>query len=551
MREIDRALEVLLADELADRQPPDLTERIVVAACPRRVERQGTLAPRRRPGRASLWLGLAAGALCVLTPVAFVAWQRGGPAAPQPIDRVVTGTVLAGELRLEPSAGAPVRSHPAGAPFVLALTSGDRLRAHDDARTVVSLTSLGHLALAPRSVLEVKEVEWKQLGGGFVAGAITVSAAVGAATWFGSGETIVAPNQTLVLRDEGAGGDPTAASAQLEELAAARRRIAELENRLGERVPAAPTVMAADQDESQPEPATEFVATGSEFDEVLAGVDWGTVGKAVSSYLDVKKQIEELEAAGEPVPVDLRATADRWEGVLFEQIGAALESGIPGETMTARIHHPAVMTNLMHAAMAAAGEPLAASQLAAMQKLGERHAFEDAVRRASYDDQTLMLERAVDETELQHRSIAAQRALLSPAQEAVLSFGELGARVGVDPFGSGYQWSKFGRAVNVDSVAAFGERAVAGFSADLELSDAQSRQLAPLVQNWLSSWPQEWLGRPADDLDRRGSFHIERVRAAARLQVQLMRDMQHGLGLTPAQLEQLRSMRQIFVPFVR
>lgn len=556
---LDRGLQTLLADELAGRQPPDLTAKIVAAAARPRAPANlpATAEPRR-----SLVRGMLIGAAAVGGLWLAGAFASAEPGLPEP---VVTGRVARGAVAWRPAADAGIgdarapgglapETYDAGREFAWPLRRGDRLAVDADRPGTIELDAMGRLVLQPHTTLEVTNVEWKHLAGGFVAGSITVTALAGAASWYGGGETAKEPGESLVLAARH-GDDPDLASGIAGELDAARERIAELEARLASEqrtaVAPAPDTAAAGGAAEVPvaSAAVELIATGSSFDDLLADVDWQQVGEAVDGYIGVKREIEELIAAGEDVPMELRAAEGRWEGLLFQQVAAALED-VPGESVTARIHHPAFGTNLLHAAMSAAGLALDGSQQRWLADIGRRYTAEDAQRRAGYGDQTLALERFVDEIEMQHRFFEEQRAVLSPAQHDRISFGELAERVLVDPLGSGFQWSKKNRVVQVESREALARSAATGFADDLGLTGAQQAALAPMVRRWVSRWPSRWLDRPMDALDRSGRMHIERVRTAARLQLELMREMQQGLALSPEQLDVLLRQQLVYVPFL-
>jgi len=512
MRDLDRALDTLLADELAGRTPPDLSQRILAAAAGKTrsaVDRGDTVtaAANTTPGRAagrrrSLLHGMLLGAVAVGALWYGAVWHQGAaelaPTLPQ-----VRGRVVAGTLTWQ--------------------------------RGTVGTVASEFRTVSPQP-------------GGFVAGSITVTALVGAASWFGNGETIDSPSDRIVLAAENENSRNELASADLTnpELLAARQRIAELETQIQDRTKVAiPTA-----DDPEPPVAIAAIDTGSEFAPLLAEVDWREVGEAVSAYVTVKQKMEALIAAGEPIPLELRAAVERLDMALFEQIASTLEQGVPGATMTAKIHHPALVTNMLNATMNAAGMPLDASQERWLTDIGRRFTAEDAARRAGYSDQALDLERFVDEIEMQERFSAEQHQVLTASQEERLSFGALSERAGVDPFGSGYQWSKNNRAIEVQSRGELVTRAAGGYADALELTSAQQARLQPMIQRWVSRWPSRWLDLPRDELDRNGRMHIGRIRTAGTMQVELMREMAAGLGLTPAQLEALRRQRQIFVPFL-
>ena len=550
MRERDRALETLIADELAGRRPPDLTERILAAA--RRDATTASSPPRSSPrtARRSLAVGLLLGGIAV---AGVWSWWATSSAATRHAPRV-QGEVARGILTWEPAArSTPTRTVEAGAPFALLLAAGDRLRNVGSETLVVSIDRMGELVLEPNTCLEVKHVDWKPLTGGFVAGSITVSALIGSASWFGDGELIDDPSRDVVLAaTKGADpADPMAASGMATDLAAAQERIAELEAALHRRQPLPQRSAPAEPLEAvETAPNVEPILTDSEFDELLASIDWLQVGSAIDGYLEAQKEIERLIASGEAIPLELRATADGFENQLFQQVATTLESGVPGATLTARIHHPAIAANLFASVMNAAGVPLDASQRRLLEDIGRHYTSEDAARRSAYNDRTLKFEQFVDEIEMQHRLFAEQRRVLRADQEAVLSFGELGERAGIDPFGSGYQWSKKNRVIEVASRDALADRAALGFADELNLDDDQRASLRPMVERWAASWPDEWMNRPMDRLDRNGRMHIERIRSAARLQVDLMREMSYGLGLRPEQFELLRRQVLVFVPFL-
>ena len=132
----------------------------------------------------------------------------------------------------------------------------------------------------------------------------------------------------------------------------------------------------------------------------------------------------------------------------------------------------------------------------------------------------------------------------------MLSFGALADRTRVDPLGAGYQWSRLDQGVEVSSRNEFARMAGRRLVSEIGLSKDQIQRIQPTVIRWAEALPAEWMEQPMDDLDRRGSHSIRKVKGMAKAQLALMQKFAAELNLSPDQLRKLRGYRQVFVPFL-
>ena len=546
----DYALDRLLAEELGELRPPDLEARILAAATrrtialPELVSASGGGSGDR--GRVASWIaGIAIGAATVLIGSMAIFY---GAASPGPRMRV---SVECGRIEWAAVRGRPVVAV-SGTDLVVRPSRGDRVRLDRFVDTKLKFLRLGRLRCAPGTVLEVRDMEWKEFGGGLTAGALTVTVIFGVAHWAGATASETAETgEDLVLRPGNPESDrPPDRQVELRrKLGAAAARIAQLEEQLARQ---SATTRTVDSAVGEPEPRSDDyvpLLCDTSFDAALEKVRWRVVGEAVSEFIEVHRRVVALQARGEEVPRELLALEEQWEGQMIGEIGKVLRADVPGSSMTAQIHHPGIATNLMLAGLRKAGLPLDAKQTDAVQAVTRKYALEDRVRRAGEKDEDFVLANRIAENEMTARYLVELRQQLSPEQERFLSFGELARRTRSDPLSAGFQWSRMDSGIEVKGRESFAKFTGSRLSSEVGLSQAQIDVAKSLVKHWAEGLPAAWFEQAMDALDQRGSHHLAKVRKMAVAQLALLRTLGTQLDLSPEQQTKLRGIVRVFVPF--
>jgi hypothetical protein len=234
---------------------------------------------------------------------------------------------------------------------------------------------------------------------------------------------------------------------------------------------------------------------------------------------------------------------------LVAQVPAMLQAGLPGFEVNGAYTHPLVTANTLSSTLAAAGQPLTEAQRAMMSGLVRTFSVENqSIADSSHE---FTLEYLLAETEMKDRFYKEMSTLLTPEQyRAMYPEGSQG-NDGVSLFGTGVVTRMYADAVPAANAADFARTASNKISESIGLDEATATQVRGVIERMTGASPELWQD-PADSAEKRFSF-LKRGRtpAALRRQIEVMREIERSVSLTPEQKKKLRAMKKILVPLPR
>lgn len=558
----DRVVDASL-QELHGSKPPDLSARVLLALQEQKV---GPLPTLREPPPARRRTVRLVEVLLAAAGIAAAAWfvgayVTGPPAKSQRTEvaavelevEVLEGTLECADIR----PGRATVRHTAPALATFAAHPGNRLRC--ESRCLAQVGPFGLCAAEPHTELEVKSMEFSRKQGVLVASTLTLGVITGAVTWHAFTHKDVAAAGD-VLRLEAAPGGATGA-AMLADNERLRQRVRELErekealqtqvSRTG--APAAPPVEAPKEAPPEPVAATPnaMAFTDPKFDAALSGIDWKLVGDVTNEMGPMLAQLAALadQMKNGELSKEAMALAVKIQELnmkLVAQVPAMLEAGLPGFEANGAYTHPLVTANTLSSTLAAAGQPLTGAQRAAMSGLVRTFSVENqSIADASRD---FTLEHLLAETEMKDRFYKEMSTLLTPEQYRAMYPEGSESNDGVSLFGTGVMTRLYTDGVPAANAADFARIASNKISESIGLDEATATQVRGVIERMTGASPELWQD-PADSMETRLRF-LKRGRtpAALRRQIEVMREIERSVSLTPEQRKQLRSMKKILVP---
>ncbi len=159
--------------------------------------------------------------------------------------------------------------------------------------------------------------------------------------------------------------------------------------------------------------------------------DWGGLaGHMMSMHKVIPGLMQEMASGKDPSPATIAAIQKDNMPLAIFAVGAAAE--LPGTGPNGAFTHPAVIANLVRAALAAAGDPLTAEEETSIRALGNAWASEMERFGTSYGPGTPALQKLVDEVDAKIRFLRALKESLSPSQQALLFNPSTEGRVQMD-----------------------------------------------------------------------------------------------------------------------
>ncbi len=548
----DRLVDASL-QELHGSKPPDLSSRVLMAL---REAPPGELPRLRRAHRRPhlLWALLAAGVLLATLVIAW--WLPGSAPSADQLVAQLDVTVLGGVLESVEFGGEEpkVGRHGTGTITSFAARAGNRLRSQ--LACMAQLGPFGVLAVGPHTELEVQSMEFSLKHGVLAASSLTLAVVAGTATWYTLSRTETATAGS-VLRLEANPDAASAASALATENERLRQRVQELErqNEAMHVQPARTGVPLAQPEglEPPPPPQPQVAATpaamtfaDAKFGDALAAVDWKLVGDVTNEMGPMLAQlVEEMRKTGD-VSTELAIKVQELNGKLVKQALVMLKAGLPGFETNGAYTHPLVTANTLASTLAAAGQPLTEAQRATMGGL---------VRTFSVENQSIAdasrefdLEHLLAETEMKDRFYKEMSTLLTPDQYRTMYPEGSEANDGASLFGTGLMTRPYTEAVPSANAADFARLASNKLGEAIGLDEASAAKVRSVVERMSSASPELWQD-PATATEN-GLRMLKRGRtpAALRRQLEVMREIQRSVTLTPEQQKKLRSLKHILVP---
>ena len=542
--------------EIHGSKPPDLSGRIVLALEERP---QGPLPEVRRARRRPVGWWLAAAALLTMALLAgsLLRSDTSGGAKVEAAARldlsVIRGVVEC--IEADPaSADAPMRRsrHAAGSVASFAASAGNSL--YSEAPSAVGVGPFGVLVTGADTKLEVRAMEfsWKQ--GVYAASSLTLAVVTGVVTWHTLSRTGTGSGGEVVrLEADRAGADGAATLASENERLRERLRdleqqVAELHTRPERELAPAPAVAEPPPPEPPPPGPTpaELAFSDAAYSEALAAVDWKLVGDVTHEMGPMLVDLAKLIENGGEVPPELAIQIQQLNSKLLAQLPTLLKAELPGFGANGAYTHPLVVGNSLASTLQAAGLPLDAGQQDRMAGLVRAFATESQVINGSQHE--FALEGLLAETEMKDRFYGEVSTLLGPEQNNVMYPPGAKDYDGVSLFSTGLMTRPFTDGVPSSSPADFARIASNRLGEEVGFDEATTTRVRAVVERVMAASPELWQDKAGATETKLRMLKAGRTSAALRRQLQVMREIQRQVPLTPEQQKKLASLRYVLVP---
>lgn len=303
-------------------------------------------------------------------------------------------------------------------------------------------------------------------------------------------------------------------------------------------VPSAPTAAGAADSAPTAKPRKIPVATGR-YDDALGRADWSVAGRHFKEMLGLMAAAGRAAESGARPDPRTDQKIEEHAVALLAQL-SAFSDQVPGGGISKVFTNPAFLANALAAALDAAGMPLSADQLAALERLTTQYFVDDAARLARYDAHTFELRKIVDDGELRARFAAAALDVLTPEQRACASPPAFRDRLDGDFVSASFFWRDHASELRFADAASFAAGAADDLGKAFQLGDGRLDRLRAAVDRWTASLPSAWFDGPADVLEVRGDVRASVTADLALREVEFLEGLPDALSLDAAETERVR-----------
>ncbi len=380
--------------------------------------------------------------------------------------------------------------------------------------------------------------------------AIAVSATSFAAGWMvrseggsAAGGRSPSASPSLVSREE---FDRVSADLK-REASRARELEAQLEVAKAERPPAPPDGCGAEQAAPQDKKAPRFVY--GPLESALRAMDWETVGASLHAMPPLLEQLADAMLNGKEMPASV-GEIQRWNGPLITQALTAQRAGVPGTSVNGAFTHPALVANMVYAALQKSSVPLSDDQIQTLDTLGRRYADEDARRLAAYPAGTLELRKVIEECELKDRFFAEVDSMLTDAQRDQLRPAGARGYLGMDLFSSGLVWATVARPRPFPDLPQLEAMIVSEIQREYGVAEASLPVVQEIVGRAVQALGTEYLAVTTTQGGGMRMIPITRVRPAAKVALAVREAILQRIPLDDAHRAIVMADTEVVVPYL-
>lgn len=348
-----------------------------------------------------------------------------------------------------------------------------------------------------------------------------------------------------------AGGTAGAAEAELREhvrslraeIALLKTERSELEVQLREAEQAAGTAAETDA----PKPGTFRFGIKAK-SPIFEKQNWAELGGHVAAMLqDIPAFAQGMVDTGKPDMEIMKRLAPHNQPLAT--LTMAAQGEIEGTGFNGPFTHPAVMANLLSAALESAGLPLNDAQLKAIAGLGADWDRSWAQTKSAHTDSTLALVKIADEVDAKQRFLESVRALLTPEQLASTSPPSTRDRLQLDLFSPVFVWQMRQARTGTDREA-LKPQLLTALLGEAKAADVTTEALDDIAERWLQAYGHAYLAPvPARGWDML-FVTVQRTQAAARAQAAAAQELLARGQLTPEQSTALRDHSTLYTPYI-
>lgn len=546
--------------ELAGRQPPDLSARIVIALRESANESAPGSLPQLRESQNELLAAQRSRSQAVLLAAAFLILGlvssyvvQSAIADTQPVARQAERVALQVEWGavefVSVGAQRPGPILRTGEAAMVPASCGARMLAAEPSR--FRLGVFPTLQVEPATELEVRSMEFSMQNGVVAATSLTIGVVVGMVTWNAlASPGVAASGEVVRLKADGdAGKDFAGENARL----LARLQTLEQENArlmtMREGAPDLPVPTAPEvevEPVKDPKPAVAMMFQDPKYADILSEVDWSLMGKTTLAMQPLMDELVRMVEEGGEVSPELGAKIEKLNADLVAQMPVILKAGLPGTGANGAYTHPLVVANTLATTLQAAGMPLDAAQSSALTGLVRSFSAElDGVANGQYEFEA---ETVMRETEAKDRFYKEMSQRLTPEQFAAIYPKGSTDFDGLNLFGTGLMTRQLVRPIRAANAAEFGRSAGNHLADALRLNDEDTVKLRSVIESISASNSELW-GGAASPAERDLRFvRAGRTKVALANQVAILREVSRRFTLTPEQKKKLATMSGVLIP---
>lgn len=275
--------------------------------------------------------------------------------------------------------------------------------------------------------------------------------------------------------------------------------------------------------------------------------DWTALSGHMSALAKVLGGFKQSALEGQPPGPDLMAALSEHNTPLA-LFAVAAASDLGGTGPNGAYTHPAVIANLIRAALIAANDPLTPAQETAVVALGKSWAAENERQVKAFAETTPDLARTVAEVDAKQRFLDATKELLTPSQRALLFHPETEGRLQLDLLSPAlvYVLQVPVESLSADDLAA---QVIPRLLAVAGLKDVDAGPLLGVGQRWLDEVPGGREPHPPRDPELVFPT-VATIQGWARAEVAAIQRVVESGRLTPEQVKAVRKVRTLIVPYV-
>lgn len=287
-----------------------------------------------------------------------------------------------------------------------------------------------------------------------------------------------------------------------------------------------------------------LAATTPTFDKA----DWSALSGHVSEMARIMPRLRtSMQEGGQPSPEVIQALQEHNTPLAMFAVQAAAE--LKGTGPNGAYTHPAVIANLIRAALVQANDPLSADQEGEIVARGYAWATDEERRIRALGPDAPALAGTVGEVDNKQRFLDAVKAVLTPSQRGVLFHPETENRLGLDLLSPALVYMVGIAPAEETDAAKLGAKALATLLASSGLKDLDSGPLASIGERWIDELPRGREARPPADPELRFPT-VETIQGFARAQVAAMQRLIESGRLTPEQVTRLKKLGSVVAPYV-
>jgi len=284
-------------------------------------------------------------------------------------------------------------------------------------------------------------------------------------------------------------------------------------------------------------------------EDALRAMDWETIGESLHAMPPLLDQLADALLNGKEMPASV-GEIQRWNGPLVTQALTAQRAGVPGTSVNGAFTHPALVANMIYAALQKSPLPLSEEQVQTLDTLGRRFADEDARRLAAYPAGTLELRKVIDECDLKDRFFAEVDGILTGAQRDLLRPAGARGYMGMDLFSSGLVWATLARPRPFPDLPQLESMVASEIRRKYGVAETSLPVVQELVRSAVQALGEEYLAVTTAQSGGMRMIPIARVRPAAKVALALREALLQRIPLDDAHRTIVMADTEVVVPYL-